>query len=82
MRKEITIVGVGETKTGKSEKTGREYCFTPISFTYEDVYTNGVAAQTVNVDSSALGDYVPGIGDVVEAVMHTKNFRIYIDAIL
>lgn len=82
MRKEITIVGIGNRREGISEKTGRKYGFTPISFTYEDVYTDGVSAQTVNVDDTAMPVVPLFVGEVREAVLHTQNYRMFVDAIL
>lgn len=82
MKKIITIVGVGNRRSGTSTKSGKGYDFTPISFTYEDEMVTGVRAETVNVDQSSLGEYVPAVGDQVEAVMHVANYRTFIDAII
>lgn len=82
MKKVITIVGVGSRRTGVSPKSGRGYDFTPVSFTYEDQLFDGVKAETVNVDQTALGDFIPKIGDQIEVVMHVANYRTYIDAVI
>lgn len=81
MRKEITVVGVGARRSGVSN-SGKAYDFTPIAFTFQSEAFEGVEAHTVNVSQDCLGKYFPIIGDVVEAVMHSSNFRIYVDAIL
>lgn len=81
MRKEITIVGVGARRNGVSN-SGKAYDFTPIAFTFPSEVFDGVEAHTVNVSQDCMGKFIPMVGDVVEAVMHSSNFRIYVDAIL
>lgn len=83
MRKVITIVGVGDRRQGTSAK-GREYDFTPVSFTYEMPWTQGLRAATCNVSQDAMPGYTPCIGDEVEVVMR-EDYRtgaVYVDAIL
>lgn len=81
MKARITVVGVGTRRTGVS-KNQKPYDFTPVAFEFEDPFFTGVKAETVNIAQSALGSYVPQIGDTVDAVMHFANFRTYVDAIL
>ena len=83
MRKEITIVGIGDRRQGTSAK-GRNYDFTPISFTYEDPWTRGLKAATSKVDQDCMPDYTPAIGDTVEAVMREdyRSGAVFIEAIL
>ena len=83
MRKVITIVGVGDRRQGVSAK-GREYDFTPVSFTYEMPWTKGLRASTCNINQDAMPDYIPSIGDQVEVVLR-EDYRtgaVYVDAIL
>ena len=83
MRKVITIVGVGDRRQGVSAK-GREYDFTPVSFTYEMPWTKGLRAATCNISQDSMLDYTPAIGDEVEVVMR-EDYRtgaVYVDAIL
>lgn len=83
MRKFITIVGVGERRRGISEKNKKSYDFTPIAFTYDMPYVSGVLAVTANISQDNLGDYIPTVGDRVEAVMHSDyTGKVYVDAIL
>lgn len=84
MRKFINVVGVGLRKTGVA-KNGRNYDFVPVSFTYEDDYkqTDGLLAETVNVSGPMFESAAPiQPGDTLDVVMHTANYRIFIDAIL
>ncbi len=80
MKKNITIVGVGERKAGTG-KTGKPYAFTPIAFTYEDDYFVGVKASTANVDDGTLDGYRPAVGDAVQAFIRPdfKTGRVYVD---
>ena len=84
MRKNITIMGVGKRMTGTGKNSGRPYDFTPVSFTYDDQFTQGVKCAHVNINAAELGGYVPAIGDVVEVVMREdyKTGRVYVDAVL
>ena len=83
MRKVIKIVGVGDRRQGVSAK-GREYDFTPVSFTYDMPWTKGLRAATCNISQDSMPDYTPAIGDEVEVVMR-EDYRtgaVYVDAIL
>lgn len=80
MRKQVTIVGVGNRRAGVS-KAGKKYDFTPISFEFEDLEMTGFRAETVDATADALGDYVPQCGDKVVAVFHYSNYRPYLDVI-
>ena len=83
MRKVIKIVGLGDRRQGVSAK-GREYDFTPVSFTYEMPWVNGYNAATCNINQDCMLDYTPAIGDEVEVVMR-EDYRtgsVYVDAIL
>lgn len=81
MRKQVTIVGVGQRRAGVS-KAGKNYDFTPIAFEFEDIEMSGVKAETINAGADALGEYVPRVGDVVDVVFHYSNYRPYLDAVL
>lgn len=83
MRKVIKIVGVGERRQGVSSK-GRDYDFTPVSFTYDMPNVKGSKAATCIVSQNAMLDYIPSVGDEVEVVMR-EDYRtgaVYVDAIL
>ena len=84
MKKYINIVGVGNRMAGIGKTSGKTYDFTPVTFTFEDPRVHGLKAVTVNVNQTELGDYVPAVGDCVEAVMHEdfRTGRVYVDAIL
>ena len=84
MRKYITIVGVGRRMAGVGKKSGQNYDFTPLSFTFDDPRFTGVRCATVNVNQDAMGEFKPGVGELVEAVMHEdfSSGRLYVDAIL
>lgn len=84
MRKYITIVGVGKRMQGTSQKNGKGYDFTPVSFTYEDPYVHGVKAASCNISQSNMGDYSPAVGDVVDAVFSVdrKTGVHYVEAII
>ena len=84
MRKYINIVGVGRRMSGTGKNSGKPYDFTPVSFTYDDSYTTGLKAATVNISADCLSGYDPHIGECVEVVMHEdfKSGRIFVDAVL
>ena len=84
MRKYINIVGVGNRMAGTGKSSGKPYDFTPVAFTYDDKFTAGLKAATVNINADSLAGYVPAIGDSVEVVMREdyKTGRVYIDAVL
>lgn len=84
MRKYVTIVGVGRRMAGIGKKSGQAYDFTPLALTYEDPKFTGLRCATVNVNKDALGDFIPGVGEVVEMVMHEdfNSGRLYVDAVL
>ena len=84
MRKYISICGVGKRMAGTGKNSGKPYDFTPVAFTYEDDYMNGLKAVTSNIDAGSLGNYVPAVGDSVEVVMHEdfRTGRVYVDAVL
>lgn len=78
----IKVIGLGQRKTGTSQK-GTPYDFVPVAFVYQDKYINGYKAETVNVDGPII-DRHGGLklNEEVEAVMHEVNRRVYVDAIL
>lgn len=84
MRKYINILGVGRRMSGTGKNSGKPYDFTPVSFTYDDAYTTGLKAATVNISADCLCGYEPHIGESVEVVMHEdfKSGRIFVDAVL
>lgn len=82
-RANITIVGLGQRKTGVSPKNNKAYDFQPVSFLYDDPYTTGQKAVTSNVPGSEI-DALGGmsIGMEYDAVFHNYNNTVVIDAIL
>lgn len=82
MKKEVTVVGVGARRTGKSKESGRSYDFVPVAITYEDPQMNGVKAETVNVQGAIFDERPIYTGELLTVFMHTQNFRTVIDGIL
>ncbi len=84
MKTTITIVGVGERRSGISQKNNRPYDFTPVAFTYDDPYIAGLKAATVNVAETTLAGYRPAIGDSVTAWVREdyETHRIYVDGFM
>ena len=83
MRSNITVVGLGQRKTGYSEKTQSNYDFQPVSFTYDDKYTTGQKAATANISGEEI-DALGGlkIGQVYDVVWHPFKNSVIIDALL
>lgn len=79
MKTQVTIVGVGERRTGTS-KTGRQYDFVPVAFTFESRSMEGLNAGSCNVDGSYADQLYPGA--VVEAVLIYRNYQPTIACIL
>lgn len=83
MRAKVKIVGMGKRLSGTSKKTNNPYDFIPLSFIYQDKFTEGYKAETVNVDGEYVDDHGGiKVGDEVEFVFHVANNRTYVDAIL
>jgi hypothetical protein len=82
MKKDVTVVGVGTRRTGKSKETGRPYDFVPVAITYEDPSMNGVRAETVNVPGAMYDERPIYTGEFLTVFMHMQNFRTVIDGIL
>ena len=83
MRSYITIVGLGQRKSGVSQKTNKPYDFQPVSFTYDDPNTVGQKAATSNIagpDIDALGGLK--IGQVYDVVWHPFKNSVIVDALL
>ena len=83
MRAKMKVVGLGERKSGVSTKNNKPYDFIPISFIFEDRFTEGFKAATSNVGY----DMVEAIGGIKvneerEMFFHTYNNTIVIDGIL
>lgn len=83
MRVKMKIVGLGERKSGVSQKNNKPYDFIPVSFVFPDKYTEGVKAATSNV-SYDMVDAVGGlmVNEEHEMFYHTYNNSIVIDGIL
>lgn len=83
MRANITIVGLGQRKSGVSQKTNKNYDFQPVSFLYDDPYTTGQKAVTANVPGADI-DSMGGlkIGQAYDAVFHNYNNTVVVDALL
>lgn len=83
MRVYMKVVGLGSRKTGVSSKTNKPYDFQPVSVVYDDAYTTGQKAATVNMsgpDIDAKGGL--NIGQELDVVFHTYNNSVVIDAVL
>lgn len=81
MRTTITIVGVGQRKSGISKKNNRAYDMTEFSIEYEHQMFNGVKAETVAIPAETIGtrNIVPG--EVLDVEMFQMNFKTYIGCI-
>lgn len=83
-RTNITIVGVGERKSGTSKNTGKAYDFVPVSFTFEDPYesTCGVLASTHAIPGKDFEKNPVYVGDVHDAFLTQYKGQWQIGAIL
>lgn len=83
MRAKMKVVGLGERKSGVSTKNNKPYDFIPISFIFEDKFTEGFKAATSNVGYDMVED-IGGIkvNEEREMFFHTYNNNIVIDGIL
>lgn len=82
MRKNVTVIGVGQRKAGISKKGGRKYDFTEIAIGYEVDGFSGMKCETVAFDTAIIGEKNIAPGDVLDLVFHQTNFKTYVDAIL
>lgn len=83
MRAYMKVVGLGNRMTGNSKKTGKPYDFQAVSVLYDDQYTTGQKASTVNISGKDV-DSVGGlcIGQEYDVVFHTYNNQVVVDALL
>lgn len=83
MRANMTIVGFGQRRQGVSTKTQKPYDFQSVSVLYEDAYTTGHKAATVNISGPDI-DAKGGIkvGETLDVVFHTYNNAVVVDAVL
>ena len=83
MRKNVKILGIGQSVSGTSAKTGKAYAFTPVSFAYHDDQFHGFKAETCNFDSNMILEHGGiKVEDQLDIVFHYANFRPVVDAIL
>lgn len=83
MRAYMKVVGLGARRSGVSSKTNKPYDFQAVSVLYDDQYTTGQKAATVNISGKDV-DSVGGlhIGQEYDVVFHTYNNQVVIDALL
>lgn len=81
MRKIVNVCGVNAMK-GKSKKTGKEYDFVELHFTYQDGNVIGLKCANATVDRGIVGDRDIMVGEDLDMVFHTFNGRVYVDAVL
>lgn len=82
MKTTIKIVGIGERKTGVSQKTQKPYDLVNIAYTYADNRMDGCNATNQIIDGSWLDEYKLEIGREFECVMSYRNYQPYIVAII
>lgn len=84
MRKIINIVGIGDRKSGISKNTNKPYDFTPVAFTYEDKFMDGLKAACTNLNQDCCPPgYTPTVGESLEVFMREdyRTGRVYIDGV-
>lgn len=81
MRKEVQVIGVGARKSGISKK-GTKYDFTEVAIAYPADNFTGMKCETVAIDAQIIGERKLAPGEVLDIVMHSANFKTYVDAIL
>lgn len=77
MKTIVTIVGVGERRTGKG-KNGKNYDIAQVAFTYPDTRIDGVNAGNCVVNGDDLDKYKLFPGTEVEALIMYRNYQPYI----
>lgn len=82
MRKEVTVLGLGQGKEGISKKSGKKYDFREVAVGYDSVGFTGMKCETLAIDSQLLQGKNVSVGDVLDMVYHQVNFKTYVDAIL
>ena len=82
MRKNVTVIGIGQRKAGISKKGGKKYDFTEIAIGYETEGFSGMKCETIAFDTAIIADKNITVGDVLDLVFHQANFKTYVDAIL
>lgn len=81
MRKIVNVCGVNAMK-GISKKTGKDYDFVELHFTFQDSNVTGLKCANAIVDRSIVGNRDIMVGEDVDMVFHTHQNRVFVDAIL
>lgn len=82
MKTTIEIVGVGERKTGVSQKTNKPYDLVNIAYEYPDRNIEGVNATNQIIEGKWLDEYNVHVGSKHEVVLGYRNYQPYIIAII
>lgn len=82
MRKNVTVIGMGQRKAGVAKKTGKKYDFTEVAIGYEVDGFSGMKCETIAFDTDMIAEKNVAVGDVLDLVFHQANFKTYVDAIL
>lgn len=82
MRKDVTVLGIGQRKSGISKKGGKKYDFTEVAIGYEVDGFAGMKCETIAFDTPMIAEKNVAVGDVLDLVFHQANFKTYVDAIL
>lgn len=82
MRKDVTVLGIGQRKAGISKKGGKKYDFTEVAIGYEADGFAGMKCETIAFDTAMIAEKNLTVGEVLDLVFHQANFKTYVDAIL
>lgn len=77
MKTVVTIVGVGERRTGTG-KNGKKYDIANVAFTYPDTRMEGVNAGNCVINGADLDTYSIYPGVEVNALIMYRNYQPYI----
>lgn len=82
MRKDVTVLGIGQRKAGISKKSGKKYDFTDVAIGYDSDGFIGMKCETLAFDTEMFQEKNVSVGDVLDLVFHQFNSKTYVDAIL
>lgn len=81
MRANVKVVGTGKRRKGVSA-AGNSYDFTPVSIVFEDGETEGLRAETINIDQNIISEFGIAAGQQCDMVFHFVKGRAYLDAVI
>ena len=78
----VTVIGMADRAKGKSKKTGKDFDFCNVAFSYQDPWGNNCVCCTI-LNGSDVDEFSVHVGkEYVASVMEARDTgKIYVDLI-